>query len=262
MFAPTEDWVLEDFPHLEKLLGEVYLRFQVLPRRHRFPIHSHRWNQLVYASSGTLLVTLDDHWHVISPEQAIWVPAGLMHSTGALQEAQFRNLYIAGDVDVGMPQRSQVLSVRPLLRALIVELAEVYQRSEDEAYIERLKALTLDQLPRQPVLDFHLPWPRSVMLRRMCQELLANPADTQDLKTWSETLGISRRTLTRHFERELGISLREWRLRLRLFKALELLETQDDITQIALELGYNTPSAFTYMFRQRMGRSPSDWRRR
>ncbi|WP_334415348.1 MULTISPECIES: hypothetical protein [unclassified Bradyrhizobium] len=33
---------------------------------------------------------------------------------------------------------------------------------------------------------------------------------------------MSARTLTRHFEREVGMSLRAWRQRVRLFKAIEL----------------------------------------
>jgi AraC-like DNA-binding protein len=55
---------------------------------------------------------------------------------------------------------------------------------------------------------------------------------------------------------------REWRTNLRLFKAIDLLESSDNITEIALQLGYSTPSAFTYMFHQKMGCTPSEWRRR
>jgi AraC-like DNA-binding protein len=262
MQDPMEGWSRVDLPQIDELRRDLFLRFQLLPRRHGFPIHKHRWNQLVYAPSGTLLVIVADNWYVISPEHAIWIPTGVMHATGALQDSELRNLYIADGLDVSMPPRSRVLSVTPLLRALIMELADVHQKPEDEAYVKRLEALTLDQLPRQPEFDFHLPWPKSPMLRKMCRELYSNPADTQDLEAWSKKLGTSPRTLTRRFERELGISQREWRLRLRLFKAIDLLETEDNITSIALDLGYNTPSAFTHMFRERMGCTPSDWRRR
>ncbi|MTJ80305.1 MAG: AraC family transcriptional regulator [Telmatospirillum sp.] len=262
MHDPMEGWIRVDLPRIDQLNGKLVLRFQHLPRRHGFPVHQHRWNQIVYASSGTLLVTVGNNWYVISPDQAMWVPTGVPHTTGALQDAELRNLYVADSLDVGMPPRSLMLSVTPLLRALIMELADVHQRPEDADYVGRLETLTLDQLPRQPELDFHLPWPKSPMLQSMCQALYSNPADRRDLEAWSRQLGTSPRTLTRHFERELGISLREWRLRLRLFKAIDLLETEDNITAIALDLGYNTPSAFTHMFHQRTGCTPSDWRRR
>ena len=45
------------------------------------------------------------------------------------------------------------------------------------------------------------------------------------------------------------MSMRAWRRRLRLFKAIELLAGHLNVTQIALELGYSSTSAFTYAFR-------------
>jgi AraC-like DNA-binding protein len=56
------------------------------------------------------------------------------------------------------------------------------------------------------------------------------------------------------------MSLRAWRLRLRLFKAIELLCGDAPITDIALDLGYASASAFIYMFRNEMGYSPLQYR--
>ncbi|HJU20685.1 MAG TPA: helix-turn-helix transcriptional regulator [Stellaceae bacterium] len=67
---------------------------------------------------------------------------------------------------------------------------------------------------------------------------------------------MSGRTLARRFDEEVGMSLRTWHRRLRLFKAIELLAGGLSVTQIALELGYGSTSAFTYAFRTEMGRSP------
>jgi AraC-like DNA-binding protein len=67
---------------------------------------------------------------------------------------------------------------------------------------------------------------------------------------------MSGRTLARRFEAELGMSLRSWRHRLRLFKAIELLGGGLGVTQAALELGYGSTSAFVYAFRTDMGCSP------
>jgi AraC-like DNA-binding protein len=53
---------------------------------------------------------------------------------------------------------------------------------------------------------------------------------------WVLEIGMPPRTLTRHFEHEVGMSLRIWRQRLRLFKAIELLGSDLPITEIALHL--------------------------
>jgi AraC-like DNA-binding protein len=258
----TDDWVTVEVPEMDALPKAIFPRSQNLAPKEIFPVHSHRWNQFVYATSGTMIVTVEGSWYVITPEQAIWVPTGVLHTTGALNGAEFRNLYVADAPDLGMPAACTVFSVTPLLRALIVELEAASQRGEEDGYIDKLNALMLEQIRRLPVQDFHLPWPQSPMLRRMCEALYANPADTRSVEEWGRELGASARTLARRFEKEVGISLREWRHRLRLFLALEWLCAGRSVTDVALELGYGSTSAFTYMFRQAMGCAPSEWRGR
>lgn len=261
MTIPTGNWIPESLPEMSGLRRPIVLRSQHLPKRHLFPQHSHTWNQFLYATSGTLLAAIENAWYVISPEQAYWVPTGVVHTTGSLQDAEFRSLYIDDSVAAQLPRDSIVFSVTPLMRSLIIEISELEKRGEQSDYVERVERLILDQLVRLPKESFHLPWPHSPMLLRMCQELFENPSDGRDIETWGRELGASTRTIHRKFEREVGIGIREWRNRLRVFRALDLLGTSDNITEIALELGYSTPSAFTYMFRQRMGCAPTEWRR-
>lgn len=251
-----DDWVTLPVPVTPGLARPVHLRAQALPARHTFPVHTHPWHQLVYAVSGVLVVTVRDHWFIITPEQAVWVPVGTPHTTGALQDAAFRTLYVAEAP--GLPAAVCVLPVSDLLKALIGELPAAMG---DDAYAARLNAVIVEQLARQRPLDFHLPWPASDRLRRLCEALYQQPADDRDLSAWGRDLGASPRTLLRHFEREVGMSLRQWRQRLRLFRAIEWLGAGRGVTDIALDLGYGSASAFIYMFRREMGVSPAQWQR-
>jgi AraC-like DNA-binding protein len=52
---------------------------------------------------------------------------------------------------------------------------------------------------------------------------------------------------------------REWRQKLRLLHALEKLANDRPVTEIALDLGYETPSAFIAMFRKATGRTPGGY---
>jgi AraC-like DNA-binding protein len=56
--------------------------------------------------------------------------------------------------------------------------------------------------------------------------------------------------------------LSQWRRRLRLIKAVEMLGGGCNVTQTALDLGYGSPSAFIFAFRQEMGMSPHAYYRR
>jgi AraC-like DNA-binding protein len=98
-------------------------------------------------------------------------------------------------------------------------------------------------------------------LARICETLYADPSDPRRPEEWGRELGMSGRTLARRFEEGLGMSLRSWRRRLRLFKAIELLGGGFGVTQTAMELGYGSTSAFVYAFRTGMGCSPQAYMR-
>jgi AraC-like DNA-binding protein len=121
--------------------------------------------------------------------------------------------------------------------------------------------LILDQLRRAPPLAGALPWPRNASLGKLCEALYADPADTRSPDTWGRELGMSGRTLARRFEAQVGMSLRSWRRRLRLFKSIELMGGGLSVTQTAMELGYSSTSAFIYAFRSDMGCSPQAYMR-
>ena len=253
-------WQTLEVPGIGALTDPLFVRVQDIPAEHRFPVHTHPWHQFIYAISGSLTVEVDKHRFVCGPEQAVWIPTGTAHEVASSHGAQFRSLYVASSVRVGIAPRHAVLEVTPLLRELIREAsqlgAQAAQTRAEWAYRLRVHQMILAQLPRLLRLETSLPWPGTPMLRKLCEALYRAPADTQDMAAWGAHLGASERTLARRFQSELGISIREWKRRLRLFKSLELLGAGMSVTATALELGYGSPSAFTFMFTREMGYSP------
>jgi AraC-like DNA-binding protein len=190
------------------------------------------------------------------PHKAVWLPTGLRHRVGTLLGAEFRSLWIADEAGAGLPERPTVFGVSPLLRALIVEAAELEGEDDPDGYAGRVTGLILDQLRRARPLPGALPWPRAGALTKLCEALYADPADSRRPEEGGQEVGMSGRTLARRFEAEMGMSLRSWRRRLRLFKAIELLGGGLGVTRTAMELGYGSTSAFVYAFRTEMGCSP------
>lgn len=66
--------------------------------------------------------------------------------------------------------------------------------------------------------------------------------------------------LTQVFQQVEGLPLYRYQLRLRLARALDLLAQYDDLTTLALELGFSSHSHFSAAFRAAYGRSPSEFR--
>ena len=260
-YSPMSGWQSIGAPDDAPSPAPMTVRAQAVPARSYFPEHSHDWGQLVYAISGVLAVGIAGRSFVISPEQAVWLPAGVTHRVGSLLGAQFRSLWIANEVVSALPEEPTVYPVGALLKALIAEAASLRAEDDDRGYAGRVTQMILDQLRRATPIPAALPWPRSEALARLCEALYADPADPRSAEDWARDLGMSSRTLSRRFEAEIGMSLRSWRRRMRLFKAIELLGGDTDVTRTALDLGYGSPSAFIYAFRMELGASPRSYMR-
>jgi AraC-like DNA-binding protein len=234
----------------------ITMRAQTIPARHYFPNHAHDWHQLVYAIDGTLTVSLDRQTLIVSPDQAVWLPTGVSHAVGSLLGAEFRSLWIADEAGRSLPSIPTVLAVSPLLKALIVEAADIDGKRLADGYPDRIAAMILDQLGRAPKISTALPLPKDRRLLALCEALYLDPSDKRDAEQWARQLGMSARTLTRRFEAELGLTLRSWKRRSRLFRAIELLGGGLSVTATAMELGYGSASSFVFAFRSELGCSP------
>jgi transcriptional regulator GlxA family with amidase domain len=103
-----------------------------------------------------------------------------------------------------------------------------------------LAALVLDEIGRAPATPLALPLPRDARLRRVCLELIENPASEDDLDAWADRAGASRRTLTRGFRAETGLSFGDWRARARVIRALALAAEGRPPRVVAAAVGYRS----------------------
>jgi AraC-like DNA-binding protein len=67
---------------------------------------------------------------------------------------------------------------------------------------------------------------------------------------------VSGRTLERTFTDGTGMTLGEWRQRWRISRAIGLLAGGGNVKDVALEVGYATPSAFVAAFKKYVGTTP------
>jgi AraC-like DNA-binding protein len=91
--------------------------------------------------------------------------------------------------------------------------------------------------------------------------LSGDPARRWTLAEIAAEAGVSPVYLTQLFQQVEGVPLYRYQLRLRLARALDRLDRAEDLTELALDLGFSSHSHFTAAFRQAYGRSPADFRR-
>lgn len=237
------------------------------PPGHVLPPHQHRRCQLLYGIRGVMTVATAQGSWLVPAERAVWIPAGVVHEVEVVVgPAAMRSLYIdptalpaarGGETLDPRAGHCQVVSVTPLVHALLTEAAELPVEVSPESRGGMIMALLVHELPSLRVLPLAMPWPADARLAVRCRDFVAAPDPHATIDVWADALGMSRRAFTRQFRRETGLSFAAWRQQACLFAALPRLAAGDPVTTVALDLGYDSPAAFTSMFKRLLGVPPS-----
>jgi len=253
--------------------------FTAKPDKDILEYHTHPRGQLAYASSGTLKVYTDEGIWVVPQSQAVWIPSDISHSVYIQTDAEIRHLFVDPSCLDCFPSQCSVLEVTPLLQELILRFTRfdsVAPYYDIDSPMARLGAVILDELQALKPSALYLPWAKDRRVQRGMKELMDeiqhscqhidtkgdNNSDieywiqSQQLETWATAVGASTRTLSRLFLQETGMTFKQWRQQLILQEAVSLLGSGKAVTELALTLGYKSPSAFTAMFKKALGKSP------
>lgn len=221
------------------------------------PPHSHPRAQLVYASAGVISVTTPTVSVIVPPQRAVWVPAGMVHEARCRGAVSVRTLYVDTAARPDLPDTCRVFEVSTLLRELIIDATSIPIEYDENGRDGHVMQLLLDELVSTPVAPLHIPMPVHPKLLGACRRILTDPARKETLDDWAGAASMGRRTFTRLFRKETGMSFAAWRQHVRLMEALARLATGQRVTSVAFEVGYNSSSAFTAMFRRTFGAAPA-----
>jgi AraC-like DNA-binding protein len=221
--------------------------------------HAHPWHQLIYASQGVMAVHTSEGEWVVPIHRGVWLPAGACHSIEMSGNVSLRTLYLVPRLSKLLPDQPCVIGVSPLLRELILQMVELGSMTLRNPAHAHLIAVLLDHLHEMKGDALHLPLPRDGRARRIASALQREPSDKRRLSELSTLVGASKRTIERRFKSETGMGFGKWRQQLRLAHALKLLAAGDAVTTVALDVGYDSVSAFIAAFRITFGRTPSQY---
>ncbi len=248
-------------PFSQDLPAPVFFRTANLPAHATYPRHSHAWGEFVYAYSGVMEIELEDHHYLAPPQYGIWLPPNVEHVGFNHQEACHCSLYLSPELCGALPARHCALSLSPLVLALLDDLRQDPPGLPQSPEQQRLLQVLVDKLGQASCAGSYLPSSDDPLLGPVLRRLKANPGDPRSLAELAHAANTSERTLVRRSQKELGMSLLEWRQRLKVVQALALLERGQTVETIGLDLGYSSASAFIGMFRRMMGTTPDEYRR-
>jgi AraC-like DNA-binding protein len=221
--------------------------------------HSHAKHQLIYAIAGVMVVHAQRHQWLVPPNRGIWMPKGHSHSIRCVGCVKMRSVFIRADRPLQVPAVPRAVSISALLSELIKASIDIRPPFPTHSREARIMDLIVDELEILPPLPLSLPQPEDPRIALICSAMQARPGDNSTLLRWSQRLQLDAKTIQRLFQRETGMRFAQWRQQARLLLALERLAQGEKIIEIAGTLGYDSPSAFTHMFKKQFGKTPSQF---
>jgi AraC family transcriptional regulator len=141
-----------------------------------------------------------------------------------------------------MARRASVLRVQGLAQLIATHLVRNYAEVVDT-----------------PAGSSSLP---GFKLKQVTDWIETHLADEFDLEQLASRAGLSKFHFHRLFTRATGVSPAKYQLNARMNEARRRLrETKQSIIEVALDLGYGSPSHFAQVFRREAGMTPSEYRR-
>ncbi|MEG0183100.1 MAG: helix-turn-helix transcriptional regulator [Stenotrophomonas sp.] len=234
----------------------VASRLQVADHDAEIPVHDHRKGQLVLALHGAVTCEVANALWIVPPQCGVWIPGGMPHSNRATANARLCYLFVEPG-SVALPPQCVTLTISPMLREMILHLADGPQDYPRGGHTERLVRVLLDELVQMPAEQVYLPVSNHPRIRALADALSVNPADRSTISQWARRLALGERTLTRLIERETGLSFGRWRQQLHLLVAIRELAAGMPVQRVSELLGYESVTAFITMFKKALGQSPT-----
>lgn len=220
--------------------------------------HTHRKGQLILSLRGAVSCEVRDALWLVPPQHAVWIPSGTSHRVHITQNANTYFLFIEPNAAV-MPDTCCTLSISPLIKELILHLAEQDPAYPSDSKTARLANVLIEHLCDAPLKDLHLPISDDPKIKHITHALFAHPDDRTTLRQWADRLATSERSLARLVKNETGFSFGRWRQQLHLMIALSLLAEGQSVQNVAGNLGYDSVNAFITMFKKALGKSPTQY---
>jgi AraC-like DNA-binding protein len=226
--------------------------------------HTHDLHQIEYAFQGVVEVETKGGHYLLPPQQAIWIPAGLLHRT-TLRHVRTVSVFFHPDMIRRSGDRVRVLAAAPVIREMILygirwPIGRPQSDPTADGFFDALALLILDWLECEAPLC--LPTSTDQVISAVMTYTREHLASVTAAEVCA-AVGLSERTLRRRFQEATTITWRHYLLESRLLRAMSLLAEPDlSVIDVATHVGFDSGSAFTRAFARYAGETPSAYRRR
>lgn len=221
--------------------------------------HAHDVGQLISAASGSMYVGTPDRVLLLSPAMALWIPPGVEHWMRYGSNNEMRYVDVRPDEAESIGALCRIMAMTPLLSALISGTMPDNGTGRTNDHNDALHDLLRHELVAAPDVPLSISMPQDHRICRLAEAALDDPGTIESVESWLAEAPASRKTIERLFANETGMPPSQWLRHARILHAISRLAAGEKVSSVAFDMGYASSSAFSYMFRRTLGRSPSDF---
>lgn len=219
-----------------------------------FGWHSHRRGQLLQIIEGFMTARTPDTSFIIPCGYGLLITPEIPHAVHSHGRVSMQSVYIEPEPGIAMPwEPPRIISTSTLLSATIGAFLKEPTLYDENGRGGHLAALILEEIANAEEGPFALPMPSDRRLQRLCRDLSETPSLDLDIDRWADNLGMSRRTMTRKFRIQTGMSFAEWRRRLRMAHVMRRQAEGARLEEAAADVGYRSLSSLRKAMREAAG---------
>lgn len=226
------------------------------------PLHKHRKAQIVYSAQGVIRLQVPEVGiHFASVGQGIFIASEDAHEASYSGCIQANSLYLEPELlpKSGPFQRSYIFDTTEFFIALFRKLCDLKTCADLSEQRQSMVALLLSELSQHKDKIGFLPIAKDPVVVEAQNKLVANASLKIGASQIARDMGVSEKTFQRRFVIETGFTFSDWKNRLKLKLATELLHLREPVTEISMELGFQDVSSFIRFFRKHRGVSPGKY---
>lgn len=258
---------VELLPEINKQPKSVFIMHERSEKT--FSMHAHTKGQLTYTEGGIAYVEIESKTYVVPAQHFLWIPKGIQHKLRLANSVTVvHNLYFYAHDDEENPFFGR-LDIYPAGKLLIEMIRytekwdgkHVGPNDENFEFLIALKKL----LPEvgHKTLPIVLPTTDNIRMKKIIRYLEENISTGITLERLGEQFNMSERSVSRLFQSTMSISFLQYLKTLRIVRAIEMLvKTNDSVSEIAFNVGYDTIGSFSNAFHALTQSRPSDFRKR
>ncbi len=221
--------------------------------------HAHDFGQLISAASGSMYVGTPGRILLLSPAMTLWIPPDVAHWMRYGSNNEMRYVDVRRDEAEKIGSECRIMAMTPLLSALISETMPDNGAARTNRHNDILHDLLRHELAAAPDVPLSIAVPQDYRIRRLAQAALDDPGVVESVDAWLADAPASRKTIERLFAAETGMPPSRWLRHARVLHAISRLAAGEKVSSVAFDMGYASSSAFSYMFRRTLGRSPTEF---